>query len=99
MERCMNMVDEYVELKAQIQALENRLAVLREHFMSPGVRLRSAKYEVSVRQQTHQIFLKNLLPAEVLNSPYYWSESRSAVVTVKRLATPKNIALVERLGA
>ena len=38
MERCMNMVDEYVELKAQIQALENRLAVLREHFMSPGVR-------------------------------------------------------------
>ena len=45
----MDPVDEFAKLRAEIQVLEGRAAVLRDSFLRPGVRLRSNGYEVVVK--------------------------------------------------
>ena len=41
----MDPVDEFAKLRAEIQVLEGRAAVLRDSFLRPGVRLRSNGFE------------------------------------------------------
>ena len=84
----MDPVDEFAKLRAEIQVLEGRAAVLRDSFLRPGVRLRSNGYEVVVTNQRRRLFQKDRLPASVLNDPSYWLESVSKVVTVKALGMP-----------
>ena len=81
----MDPVDEFARLKAEIKVLEDRAQLLREGFLRPGARRRSNQYEVVVKQQTRKLFLRDKLPAEVLNNPAYWGETVAEVVTVRAL--------------
>ena len=95
----MDPVDEFARLKAEIRRLQDRADILREGFLKPGARLRSNRFEITVRRQRRRVFDKDRLPAEVLSDPRYWDEWESEVVTCRALAGTRagddDIVLIE----
>ena len=95
----MDPVDEFARLKAEIKRLQDRAEVLREGFLRPGVRLRSNRFEVTVKRQRRRVFQKDRLPEAVLSDPRYWEERESEIVTCREIATFRagdpDIVLVE----
>jgi hypothetical protein len=95
----MDPVDEFARLKAEIRRLQDRAEVLREAFLRPGARLRSNRYEITVKRQKRRVFQKERLPEAVLADPRYWEERESEVVTCHDIATVRagdpDIVLVE----
>ncbi|WP_374397668.1 hypothetical protein [Tabrizicola sp.] len=95
----MDPVDEFARLKAEIRRLQDRAEVLREGFLKPGARLRSNRFEVTVKRQKRRLFLKERLPEAVLADPRYWEERESEVVTCREIATfragDEDIVLIE----
>ncbi|MFO1201707.1 MAG: hypothetical protein U1E58_03630 [Tabrizicola sp.] len=83
----MDPVDEFAKLKAEIKRLQDRADTLREGFLRPGARLRSNRFEVTVKRQKRRVFQKDLLPESVLSDPRYWEERESKVVTCREIAT------------
>lgn len=83
----MDPVDEFARLKAEIRRLQDRAEVLREGFLRPGARLRSNRFEVTVKRQKRRVFNKDRLPEAVLADPRYWDERESEVVTCREIAT------------
>ena len=83
----MDPVDEFAWLKAEIRRLQDRAEVLREDFLKPGARLRSNRFEITVRRQKRRLFLKERLPETVLADPRYWEERHSEVITCHEIAT------------
>lgn len=67
----MDPVDEFARLKAEIKRLQDRAEVLREGFLRPGARLRSNRFEVTVKRQKRRVFHKDRLPEAVLADPRY----------------------------
>jgi hypothetical protein len=68
----MDPVDEFARLKAEIKRLQDRAEVLREGFLRPGARLRSNRFEVTVKRQKRRVFQKERLPEAVPSDPRYW---------------------------
>ena len=95
----MDPVDEFARIKAEIKRLQDRAEVLREGFLRPGARLRSNRFEVTVKRQRRRVFQKDRLPEAVLSDPRYWEERESEVVTCHEIATFRagdpDIVLVE----
>jgi len=95
----MDPVDEFARLKAEIRCLQDRAEVLREGFLRPGARLRSNRFEVTVKRQKRRVFLKDRLPEAVLANPQYWEERESEVVTCREIADSRagdeDIVLIE----
>jgi hypothetical protein len=93
----MDPVDEFARLKAEIRRLQDRTEVLRQAFLKPGARLRSNRFEVTVRRQRRRVFDKDRLPETILNDPRYWIERESEVVTCRSLTTAEDedIVLIE----
>jgi hypothetical protein len=95
----MDPVDEYAWLKEEIRRLQDRADALRAGFLHPGARLRSNRFEITVRRQRRRVFNKDRLPASVLEDPRYWEERESAVVLCREIGTPRvgdnDIVLVE----
>ena len=94
----MDAVDEFAWLKAEIRRLQDRADQLRDAFLKPGARLRSNRFEVTVKRQTRRVFNKDRLPKAVLADPRYWDERSSEVVTCQALssaAAEDDIVLVE----
>jgi hypothetical protein len=95
----MDPVDEFARLKAEIRRLQDRAEVLREGFLKPGARLRSNRFEVTVKRQKRRLFLKERLPEAVLADPRYWEERESEIVTCREIATVRagdeDIVLIE----
>jgi hypothetical protein len=83
----MDPVDEFARLKAEIKRLQDRAEVLREGFLRPGARLRSNRFEVTVKRQKRRVFAKDRLPEAVLADPRYWEERESEVVTCHEIAS------------
>jgi len=83
----MDPVDEFARLKAEIKRLQDRAEVLREGFLRPGARLRSNRFEVTVKRQRRRFFQKERLPEAVLADPRYWEERESEVVTCHEIST------------
>lgn len=83
----MDPVDEFFRLKAEIKRLQDRADVLREGFLRPGARLRSNRFEVTVKRQKRRVFQKDRLPEAVLSDPRYWEERESEVVTCHEITT------------
>lgn len=83
----MDPVDEFARLKAEIKRLQDRAEVLREGFLRPGARLRSNRFEVTVKRQKRRVFQKDRLPQAVLSDPRYWEERESEVVTCHEITT------------
>ncbi|MGL4238830.1 hypothetical protein [Tabrizicola sp.] len=83
----MDPVDEFARLKDEIRRLQDRAEALRAGFLRPGARLRSNRFEISVKRQTRRIFTKDRLPPEVLADPRYWEERVSEVVTCHEIST------------
>lgn len=83
----MDPVDEFARLKAEIRRLQDRAEVLREGFLRPGARLRSNRFEVTVKRQRRRLFLKDRLPEAVLADPRYWEERESDIVTCHEIAS------------
>lgn len=83
----MDPVDEFARLKAEIKRLQDRAEVLREGFLRPGARLRSNRFEVTVKRQKRRVFQKDRLPEAVLSDPRYWEERESEVVTFHEITT------------
>ncbi|MFM7446233.1 MAG: hypothetical protein ACKO2N_20450 [Tabrizicola sp.] len=83
----MDPVDEFARLKAEIKWLQGRAEVLREGFLRPGARLRSNRFEVTVKRQKRRVFNKDRQPEAVLADPRYWEERESEVVTCREIAT------------
>ena len=81
----MDPVDEFARLKDEIRRLQERADMLRDGFLQPGARLRSNRFEISVRRQKRRIFAKDRLPPEVLADPRYWEERENEVVTCRAL--------------
>ena len=95
----MDPIDEYARLKAEIRRLQDRAEVLRAGFLRPGARLRSNRFEVTVRRAKRRVFDKDRLPPEVLADPRYWDERESEIVTCSEI-TPsgpdeEDIVLIE----
>lgn len=94
----MDPIDEYARLKAEIRRLQDRAEVLRAGFLRPGARLRSNRFEVTVRRAKRRVFDKDRLPPEVLADPRYWDERESEIVTCREI-TPsgpeEDILLIE----
>lgn len=95
----MDPVDEFARLKAEIRRLQDRAEVLREAFLRPGARLRSNRYEITVKRQKRRLFNKDRLPEALLGDPRYWEERESEVVTCHEItsfrAGDEDIVLVE----
>ena len=95
----MDPVDEFARLKAEIRRLQDRAEVRREGFLKPGARLRSNRFEVTVKRQKRRLFLKERLPEAVLADPRYWEERESEIVTCREIATVRagdeDIVLIE----
>lgn len=96
----MDPIEEFAAIKHQIRVPEERAAVLRAQFLEPGVRLRSNRHEVVVRDQSRQVFLRDKLPAEVLANPRDCSLTRSTRVSVRALGasradTDRDLVLIE----
>jgi hypothetical protein len=56
-------------------------------FPEAWARLRSNRFEVTVKRQKRRLFLKERLPETVLADPRYWEERHSEVVTCHEIAT------------
>ena len=82
----MDPVEEFARLKAEIKRLQDRAEVLREGFLRPGARLRSNRFEITVKRQKRRVFNKDRLPEVVLKDPRYWEERESEVVTCREIA-------------
>jgi hypothetical protein len=95
----MDPVDEFARLKAEIKRLQDRAEVLREGFLWPGARLRSNRFEITVKRQKRRVFAKDRLPETVLADPRYWEERESEVVTCHEITTYRagdpDIVLIE----
>jgi hypothetical protein len=95
----MNPVDEYARLKDDIRRLQDRAEALRAGFLQPGARLRSNRYEITVRRQKRRVFNKDRLPPHMLDDPRYWDERESEVVLCREISTFRagddDIVLVE----
>jgi hypothetical protein len=94
----MDPVDEYARLKDEIRRLQDRAEVLRAGFLHPGARLRSNRYEITVKRQKRRVFQKDRLPQAVLDDPRYWEEREGEVVTCRALSTAtedEDIVLIE----
>ena len=93
----MDPVDEFARLKAEIRRLQDRGDALRAGFLQPGVRLRSNRFEVTVKRQKRRVFLKERLPGHVLADPQYWEERESEIVTCHEISSFRagDIVLVE----
>lgn len=83
----MDAVDEFARLKAEIKRLQDRAEVLREGFLRPGARLRSNRFEVTVKRARRRVFQKDRLPEAVLADPRYWEDRESAVVTCQEITS------------
>ncbi|MDZ4086333.1 MAG: hypothetical protein U1E69_05955 [Tabrizicola sp.] len=83
----MDPVDEFARLKAEIRRLQDRADALRDGFLKPGARLRSNRYEITVKRQKRRMFNKDRLPQAVLADPRYWEERESEVVTCRALTS------------
>lgn len=93
----MDPVDEFARLKAEIRRLQDRADALRDGFLKPGARLRSNRYEITVKRQTRRAFNKDRLPQAVLADPRYWEERESEVVTCRALTSTPTGALTSTL--
>lgn len=95
----MDPVDEFARLKAEIRRLQGRADALRDSFLQPGARLRSNRFEITVKRQKRRVFQKERLPEAVLTDPRYWEERESEIVTCHEIATfragDRDIVLVE----
>lgn len=95
----MDPVDEFARLKAEIRRLQDRADALRAGFLQPGVRLRSNRFEVTVKRQKRRVFLKERLPGHVLADPQYWEERESEIVTCHEISSfragDEDIVLIE----
>ena len=93
----MDPVDEFARLKAEIRRLQDRADELRDGFLRPGARLRSNRFEITVKRSPRRCFAKERLPEAVLADPRYWDERESEVVTCREIATfgADDIVLIE----
>lgn len=95
----MDPVDEFARLKTEIRRLQDRAEALREGFLRPGARLRSNRFEITVKRQKRRLFNKDRLPEAVLTDPRYWDERESEVVICHEIASFRagdpDIVLVE----
>jgi hypothetical protein len=83
----MDPVDEFARLRAEIKRLQDRADALRDGFLRPGVRLRSNRFEITIKRQKRRVFQKDRLPEAVLSDPRYWDERESEVVTCHEIST------------
>lgn len=83
----MDPVDEFARLKAEIRRLQDRADALRDGFLKPGARLRSNRYEITVKRQKRRMFNKDRLPQAVLADPCYWEERESEIVICRALTS------------
>lgn len=95
----MNPVDEFAQLKEDIRRLQDRADVLRSQFLHPGARLRSNRFEITVKRQKRRVFNRDRLPQEILADPRYWDERETEVVTCREIAAVRDrdddIVLIE----
>lgn len=95
----MDPVDEFAQLKVEIRRLQDRADALRAGFLKPGARLRSNRFEVTVKRQKRRVFLKERLPEHVLADPQYWEERATEVVTCHEISSfragDEDIVLIE----
>jgi hypothetical protein len=83
----MDSVEEYARLKAEIRRLEGWVEVLREGFLQPGARLRSNRWEITIKRQKRRVFVRDGLPATILADPRYWEERENEVVLCHEIST------------
>ena len=88
----MNPVDEFARIRAELKTMKAREQELRHSFLNGG-RLRSNAHEVVIKTQRRRVFLRERLPAPVLNDPNMWEERETPIVTVQAL--DDDVVLIE----
>lgn len=83
----MDPVDEFARLKAEIRRLQDRADALRDGFLRPGARLRSNRFEITIKRSRRRALAKDRLPAAILSNPSYWDEREIEVVTCHEITT------------
>lgn len=83
----MDPVDEFARIKAEIKRLQERADALRAGFLRPGARLRSNRFEITVKKQKSRVFNKDRLPEVVLADARYWDERETEVVSCHEITT------------
>ena len=93
----MDPVDEFARLKAEIRRLQDRAEALRDGFLRPGARLRSNRFEVTVKRQRRRVFQKDRLPEAILADPRYWEEREGDVGLCREIgpSAEEDIVLIE----
>ena len=56
----MDPVDEFAQLKAEIRRLQERADTLRDGFLRPGARLRSNRFEVSIKRSRRRCLCQRI---------------------------------------
>ncbi len=83
----MDPVDEFAQLKAEIRRLQDRADALRDGFLRPGARLRSNRFEVSIKRSCRRVLAKDRLPEAILADARFWDEREVEVVTCHEITT------------
>jgi hypothetical protein len=68
----MHPADEYAQIAAEIRRLKTRQTTLREALIKNSHERRSNRYEVVVKDVQRRVFLRDKLPAHILQDETYW---------------------------
>lgn len=75
--------DELADIRSRIKALRERERELRDHVLKVPEDCAGLRHEAVVRTQRRRVFLRDRLPAHILDSPEYWAERETRVVTLR----------------
>ena len=87
----MDPLEEFYKIKAEIKQLRGRYQELRSKFLSGETDLRSNRFEVVVKTQNRRTFLRDKLPAQILEDESYWKTSETKIVQIKDLAGKSDV--------
>ena len=80
----MHPADEYAKISAEIRRLKARQSTVRAALIENAQERRSNRHEVTVKNVTRRVFLRDKLPAHILQDGAYWEVRISPRVTVTK---------------
>ena len=78
------LADELADIRARIRSLKTREDKLRQQMLDTPALRRGIGFEAVVKPQTRRIFLRDRLPAHILQNPDLWESRIAHVVTLQK---------------
>jgi hypothetical protein len=78
--------DELADIRARIRELKQAEKVLRDQFTKGVLGFDGSAHVVELRYSKRRVFLRDRLPASILNDPTYWETRTTKSVVVREVA-------------